>query len=137
MAANSRFAVAIHAATVLACNCDSYITSDLIAQSVNTNPVVVRRIVSALTKAGIVETNCGKSGGSRLAKKPSQITLLDIYQAVEKQGLFALSKRKENRECKVSCCMKDILSRVFNAAEQSVEASFGKMTLADMIKPIK
>lgn len=136
MAANSRFAVAVHAATVLAFNGDSYVTSDLIAESVNTNPVVVRRIVSALAKAGIVESHIGKSGGSRLAKKPSRITLLDIYQAVEKQGLFALNQKPENKKCRVSCHMKEILSRVFNAAEKSVEVSFGKTTLADVMKPI-
>ncbi|MBN8547918.1 MAG: Rrf2 family transcriptional regulator [Deltaproteobacteria bacterium] len=136
MAANSRFAVAVHAATVLAFNGSNYVTSDLIAESVNTNPVVVRRIISALTKAGIVESHLGKSGGSRLAKKPNRITLLDIYQAVEKQGLFALNQKPENKKCRVSCCMKDILSRVFDAAEKSVEVSFANTTLADVLKPI-
>ena len=136
MAANSRFAVAVHAAAVLACYQDSYVTSDQIASSVNTNPVVVRRIISALTKAGIVESHIGKSGGSRLAKKPNRVTLLDIYQAVERQGLFALHQKPENKKCAVSCCMKQILSRVFESAEKSVEASFAKTTLADVIKPI-
>lgn len=136
MAANSRFAVAVHTAAVLAVHKDEYVTSDQIASSVNTNPVVVRRIVSALTKAGIVESHTGKSGGSRLARKPNQISLLEIYQAVEKQGLFALHRRPENKKCAVSCCMKEILSRVFDTAEKSVEASFGRMSLADVVRPI-
>lgn len=137
MAANSRFAVAVHAAAVLACNCNEFVTSDLIASSVNTNPVVVRRIIRALVKAGIVESHLGKSGGARLAKSPRQITLLDIYHAVEKDGLFALNRKPENKRCPVSCCMKDVLPRVLEAAEKSVEASFRKTTLADVVRPVR
>ncbi len=137
MAANSRFAVAVHAAAVLACHCGEYVTSDLIASSVNTNPVVVRRIISALAKAGIVESCLGKSGGSKLAKKPQSITLLDIYHAVEGEGLFAVHRKPENKRCPVSCCMKDVLPRVFEAAEKSVETTFKRTTLADVIKPMK
>jgi Rrf2 family protein len=136
MAANSRFAVAVHIAAVLAVHEKEFVTSDDIACSVNTNPVVVRRILGALTKAGIVESHLGKSGGSRLARRPAQVSLLDIYHAVEGQGLFALNPNPENRKCAVSCHMKQFLSRVFDTAERAVESSFSKMTLADVVNPI-
>lgn len=136
MAANSRFAVALHAAAVMAFNPNELVSSERIASSVNTNPVVVRRIVRDLAKAGIVESQLGKSGGSRLAKKPAKISLLDIYHAVERQGLFALHQRPENKKCKVSCHMKAILCRVFCTAEKSVETTFARTTLADVMRPI-
>lgn len=136
MAANTRFAVAIHAATVLGFSKASFITSDRIAASINTNPVVVRRVISALSKAGIVESQLGKAGGARLARKPQQITLGEIYRAVENKGLFALHERPENKKCAVSCAMKQILARVFAKAEQSVDISLAKTTLADVMKPI-
>lgn len=136
MAANTRFAVAIHAAAVLACNQDRFVTSDFIASSVNTNPVVIRRILSALTRAGLVESQIGKSGGSKLAKRPEKITLLDIYRAVETDGLFAMPDKPENRRCSVSCGMKEILSKVFEESQQSVESKLERTNLARLIKPL-
>jgi Rrf2 family protein len=136
MAANTKLAVAIHAAAVLACKGDEWVTSDLIASSVNTNPVVVRRILCALTKAGIVESHVGKSGGSKLAKCPSRITLADIYAAVMEDGLFAEHGKPENKGCAVSCFMKEALGKLFTKAERGVVQSLKGTTLADLVRPV-
>lgn len=134
MAANSRFAVATHTVAVLAYSEDKFVTSEFIASSVNTNPVVIRRILSALTKAKLCESQTGKLGGSRLARKPQSITLLDIYRAVECDKLFAQHARSENKNCPVSCNIKGVLSRVFQKCEVAVEDSLKSTTVADLIK---
>lgn len=133
MAANSRLAVAIHTAAVLACHEGEFVTSGSIARSVKTNPVVVRRILCALTHAGLVESQLGKGGGSKLARKPADIKLSDIYSAVEDEGLFAVPAKPKNKQCPVSCCMKQFLGKVFGAAENAVRESLADTTLAEIV----
>src|SRR4051812_22482165 len=112
MAANSRFSVAIHVMTALAYR-GSRATSHTLAQSVNTNAVVVRRLLSQLRRAGLVACQSGKSGGCYLARRPEQITLQDVYEAVEAGGPFVIPDKAENKSCQVSCQMKQILGNVF------------------------
>ena len=68
MAANSKFAVAVHALAVIAHHDEQRHTSRAIAGSISTNPVVIRRLLSQLAKAGIVESTHGAKGGFTLAK---------------------------------------------------------------------
>ncbi len=91
MPSSSRFAVALHVVTLLAAGGGRPVPSALVAGSVRTNPVVIRRILRDLARAGIVETRRGSSGGSRLARAPRRVTLLQVYRAVEEEGaLLAL-----------------------------------------------
>jgi len=62
------------------------VKSDEIARGVSTDPVVIRRILQRLGRAKLVEGAPGKTGGTRLARPPARITLLDIYQAMEEKG---------------------------------------------------
>ncbi|HEX8852924.1 MAG TPA: Rrf2 family transcriptional regulator, partial [Pyrinomonadaceae bacterium] len=82
MSANSRFAVAVHALTLLAWAGEEPVKSEYLACSVNTNPVVIRRILCALARAGLVTSQTGASGGSRLARPAAEITLREVYRAV-------------------------------------------------------
>jgi Rrf2 family protein len=136
MAANSRFAVSVHTLAVMAYHRDEWITSETIASSVNTNAVVIRRILQALTQNKLVSTVPGKNGGSRLAKEPSKITLMDIYQAVQPEELFALHSKPKNRQCAVSCNIKELLNSVFGSAEDALKQSLKKTTLEDLIKKV-
>src|SRR5437773_1931483 len=112
MSTNSRFPVAVHVLTALAyCDGES-LSSSRLAASVGTNPVVIRRLLIRLGRAGLVETQVGKSGGVLLAKRPQSITLLDIFRAVEGGSPFALPDKPENKACDVSCAMKKLLSTV-------------------------
>ena len=90
---NSRFAIAVHVLTFLALAGDEPTTSEYIAGSVNTNPVVIRRILSALRQAGLVTAQPGIGGGSSLARPAAEITLADVYRATEERDLFALHPR--------------------------------------------
>ncbi|MBX7143969.1 MAG: Rrf2 family transcriptional regulator [Oligoflexia bacterium] len=136
MAANSRFAVALHAVAMLACCPQGWVTSARIAKSVNTNPVVVRRVLGALCEAGLVECSLGKSGGARLKRRPSKITLLDVYTALGEQTLLALTPNPANKACAVSCLMKGALHSVFEQAEGALQTTLKSITVADLVKPV-
>ena len=91
MGNNSKFTIAVHILTMLANAKDASLKSDYVAKSINTNPVVVRRIWASLAKADLLVSRTGSSGGARLAREASEITLLDIYRAVETGCLFPRS----------------------------------------------
>ena len=94
MNTNSRFAVAIHILTLLAQSHPEPLTSVFMACSVTTHPVVLRRLLGDLRRAGLVESRSGNSGGWRLRRQPEQITLLDCYLAVKENALFGLPSQK-------------------------------------------
>ena len=137
MAPNSRFAVAVHLATSMAWLDGETVPSEALARSVNTNPVVVRRILGRLARARLVAPHPGAAGGYTLARDPAEITLRDVYRAVEGEGLFALHANPEARQCPVSCTIKGLLAGVFQSAEDAVETTLGKTTLADLVTRVR
>lgn len=137
MARNCRFAVAVHVATVLAINSKSPATSDWIASSVNTNPVVVRRILSALNKAGLVKSQRGIAGGSTLARQPDAITLLDIYRAVDDQEIHSTHNQPPNPACPVGAHIVPVLLEILVGAEAAKEGELAKTTVAHVVASIR
>ena len=84
MANNVQFSIAVHILAGLACGCARQgVTSGHLAESVNTSPSFVRRTLAKLSKAGLVETATGKAGACWLARDAKNISLLDIYRAVD------------------------------------------------------
>ncbi|GIN88117.1 putative HTH-type transcriptional regulator YwnA [Heyndrickxia sporothermodurans] len=130
---NSRFAVAIHILSLIATTKDrDQLTSDWIASSVNTNPVVIRRISGMLRKAGILESKPGIAG-SILTKAPSQITLLEVYKAVQPQeDLFSLHE-KPNPECPVGKKIQSTLDDVFHSVQSAMESKLADQSLQDVL----
>ncbi|HEX8176863.1 MAG TPA: Rrf2 family transcriptional regulator [Pyrinomonadaceae bacterium] len=137
MPANSRFAIAVHILTLMARAGDESMKSDEVACSVNTNPVVIRRILCALSKAGLVVSQTGASGGSRLALKPSRITLLEVYRAVDAGDVFALHPQPPNAKCPVGMNIEGALDRILNEVEQGVERVLEKITIEKVLKSIE
>ncbi|MBI3565347.1 MAG: Rrf2 family transcriptional regulator [Elusimicrobia bacterium] len=133
MAANSRFAVAVHALALLAWHEDARHSSREIAGSVATNPVVIRRMLAQLARAGIVTSAHGSKGGFRLARNAKDVSLYDVYRAVEEGGFFALPEKK-NDKCPVACRMKEILDGVFARVESKVTPELRRATLADVVR---
>ena len=83
MQISSRFTIAVHILICIETFKEDYkITSDFLASSVNVNPVVIRRLLQQLKKAGIINVKRG-SGGAYIEKPLDEITLLDVYNAVE------------------------------------------------------
>ncbi len=140
MNTSSRFVVAVHILTALnivqKIKKEGPITSDKLADSVNTNPVVIRRILGQLRKAGLVISQPGAVGGSMLAKSPEEITLLDVYRAVEDGQLFHLHYRTPNQQCPIGGNIQDALKGVFNKAELAMKNELAKVTIAQIAKNI-
>ena len=135
MAANSRFAMATHIMTALAVEQDK-LSSTYLADSLNTNPVVVRRILGELQKAGLLETEAGRRGGARLARQAQSISLYEVYAAVDEGQLFAYNPNDPNRKCALSCKMKSVLSPVFDAAGKALAEKLKKIKLSDLVDEV-
>jgi Rrf2 family protein len=137
MAANSRFAIAVHILTLMAWAKDEPLKSEYVACSVNTNPVVIRRILCALAKAGLVVSQTGAAGGSRLARKPGQITLLDIYRAVDAGASFSLHRQPPNDECPVGMNIESVLGHILAEVDRAVEGALAKTTLEKVLRAVE
>jgi Rrf2 family protein len=129
--------MAVHVLTVLAYKEGDRVTSGFLAASVNTNPVIVRRLLLALQKARLVETRKGADSGSRLSCSPARINLAQVYQAVEESEPFATPSKKPNAACPVGNCIRDTLHAVFASAEQAMIQDLEKTTLADILEQVK
>ncbi|GAB4366078.1 MAG: Rrf2 family transcriptional regulator [Calditrichia bacterium] len=136
MNTSSKFVVASHILVVLATNPERSIPSDFLAFSVNTNPVVIRRIVGRLRKAGLVISAPGPEGGVRLARSAAEITLLDIYQAVEEGELFHPHYTPPNQECPVGANILQCLSGVLHGAEVEMKNVLAAKTLQEITEEV-
>lgn len=137
MSTSSRFAVAVHVLTLMAWADDEPLKSEQVAESVNTNPVVIRRILCELAESKLVVSQTGAMGGSKLARQPEQITLLDIYQAVENRGVFSLHRHPPNRHCPVGVNIGTVLNDVLDEVDSAVERVLANITLKDVVSRLK
>lgn len=137
MRSSCRFAMAVHVLAVLAYKKGGAVTSSFLAQSVNTNPVIIRRLLLTLQKANLVETRKGAGYGSSLKGAPGKIRLSDIYRAVEEEEPFVLPRQKPNENCPVGQCIQKALSQVFTSAEEALERELSRTSLADILGAVK
>jgi len=137
MYTSTRFAVAVHTLAFIAMRCRTSpaITSGMIAKSVNTNPVVIRRILGSLREAHLVDSQPGSGGGWTMARQADVITLREIYRAVEGALLFALHQRPKLR-CDVGRHIVGILYSYFREAEKAMEDKLGRVTVAAVIRQV-
>ncbi|MFT8871777.1 MAG: Rrf2 family transcriptional regulator [Sporolactobacillus sp.] len=129
---NSRVAVAVHSLALLASKPHEDLASDYIAGSVNTNAVVIRRIFGMLRKAGLIRTVAGKPGAV-LAKPPGEMTLLDVYLAVEPQEQIFALHANPNPNCPVGKGISAVLEDAFGGAQQALETKLSAVTIADIL----
>ena len=114
------------------------VTSTLLAQSTGCNPVVIRNILSALKKAGLITVPRGQ-GGAELCRKPEQITLHDIYTALEPKGLSSLIgiHSCDGRACPVAKNIRRVLRRPYHKIEQAITSTMDSITLSSMIQDLE
>jgi DNA-binding IscR family transcriptional regulator len=137
MSISSRFAVGIHILALIEINKDGVSSSEFLAGSVNTNPAVIRKIMGMLKKAGLIEVHPGIAG-AKLAKERSDITLLDVYTAVnvvQDKELFSLHENP-NPECPVGRNIQNTIEPLFSTAQLAMEKVLGSVTLEDVVKDI-
>jgi len=127
---NSRFAVSVHILAYLAFRRGAAVPSAEIAGSFATNPVVIRRLLSALVKARLVSAQKGANGGFALASTPPNISLLDVYRAVEPTPNHGLRTFTPNHKCPVGAKIEFILHGVFFKAQAGMETALARFTLA-------
>lgn len=136
MQISSRFTMAIHIfALVDVFSSETKVTSDFMAGSIGTNPVVVRKLLQQLKAAGLIDVARG-TGGVSVSKSLSSITLLDIYKAVEcipESELFHFHENP-NSMCPVGRNIHAVLDPKLDAAQKAFEASLSTTTLADIEK---
>lgn len=137
MAANSQFAVAIHVLTILAKAGDERVKSDFIAGSVNTNPVVIRRLLSNLQEANLVVSQVGASGGTMLARQPKDIRLSEVYKSLPCGEVFALHPKEPNQDCPVGKNMAAFLCGLQREIDKSIDEKLHQYTLRDVIEKIE
>jgi len=136
MAVSTQFSIAVHMMAGLGYLPSSDITSTQLAASVNTSPSFVRRVLSKLSKAGLVCTKMGKTGSTTLSRDPKDISLLEIYKAVEAPKAFAIHDYPEQKACAVSCAIKTAMDRVLERTQFSMEKSLGEISLAEVISDL-
>ena len=136
MQISSRFTIAVHIFICInAFESDYKITGEFLAGSVNVNPVIIRNILSQLKKAGLVMTARG-TGGTSAAKPPEEISLLDIYQAVEcveGDELFHFHENP-NPQCPVGRNIHNILDKRLKKAQEALEQELASTTIADLMQ---
>ncbi len=133
---SARFALAVHVVTLLAQAGEEAVTSETMAGSVNTNPVVIRRVLGALRAGGLVASHRGAGGGWRLGRDPETIGLDEIYRCTEAGPALALPRRAANPGCPVGRHIRQVLSSTFAEAEAALEARLARETVADLLRRV-
>lgn len=106
------------------------LTSERLAKAMQTNPVVIRRILGGLREAGFVRSEKGHGGGWTIARDMAAITMRDIYNAIGRPNLMAMGNRTEAPGCLVEQAVNAALDSSFREAEALLLNRFGQVTLA-------
>ncbi|AII52095.1 Rrf2 family transcriptional regulator [Hymenobacter sp. APR13] len=135
---NTRFAVATHILAFLAQSSGQPVSSEVLAGSAGTHPVVVRRLMSTLRNAGLVRTQLGAGGGALLARSPESISLLDVYEAMQEPepDLFAVSSTKPNAHCNLGRVMQHTLEDLLGSAEQAMRQALAAVSVAQLMREL-
>jgi DNA-binding IscR family transcriptional regulator len=128
MIQDSRLSGALHVLLHMAEHSES-VTSDVLAKAMQTNPVVVRRMMSGMRELGYVISEKGHGGGWKLNCDLAAITLRDVYDALGRPALLAIGNRSEKPECLVEQAVNATLDSAFLEAETVLLARLGDVTL--------
>ncbi len=131
MKRDSRLSSVLHALLHMAEH-DGPMTSEMLAQCLSTNPVVVRRTMGLLREAGLVASVRGHAGGWRIVADLSKVSLRQLHEALGEPAVFAIGNRSENPQCLVEQAVNAALDDAFEKAEALLLESFAHVTLADL-----
>ena len=134
MKISSRFTVAVHILSLVTIENSTLCTSEWIAESVNTNPVVIRRVMGKLKNAGLIQIRRG-TGGATLQKSLNEISLLDVYRAVEvvEEGELFQFHEKPNPNCPVGANIQSVLELILNRAQEAMERILDEVTMEELV----
>lgn len=130
-----RLSDAVHILAYVDIYHDSDLSSTAIAASVESNPALVRRLMSALRRADLLTTQQG-TAQPRLTREPATISLLDIYRAVEEDGNLLHVDDKTNPQCIVGGNIQETLRGAYSQVQRAAENQMAQISLADLITEI-
>lgn len=139
MQISSRFTIAIHMLVGMEIFRTEYkVTSDFLASSINVNPVIIRKILSQLKNAGLIEVARG-TGGAQAVKPLEQITFYDVYRAVDllEEGELFHFHENPNLNCPVGKNIHRVLDNKLLDIQKAMEHEMKQYTIADVVKEIK
>jgi len=131
---NGRFQISMHIMTLLCTAGNDVLSSDYIAGSVNINPVLIRKELSNLIKHKLVSSKEGKSGGYTLAKPAAQISVADVYHAVQINPVLGKARNTPNPKCPVGKEISKHLNQLNNEVDQMIIKKLGKQSIAAFTK---
>lgn len=141
MHTNTQFAVAVHSLTLMELfpnwGSESCLTSGAIAGSVQTNPVVIRRVMGLLRDHGLVQSQPGPGGGWKAARAASEINLRDVFRTVQEESLFAMPRHDPSAECPVGFWLPSILVSCFSEAEAALLDRLAAVSIADVAASVR
>lgn len=108
------------------------VTSEAMAKMMQTNPVVIRRILAGLREQGFVMSEKGHGGGWQLSCDLNKVTLHDIYIALDAPAILAMGNRSESPNCLVEEAVNTMMNQAFRDAEALLVARFSEVTLAQL-----
>jgi Rrf2 family protein len=139
VSANSRLTIAAHALAWIGHYQrlgHEVATSEQIASSANTNPVVIRRLLGDLRRAGLVESRRGAGAGWSLARELESITLLEVYEAVETGPLFAMHRAAPDQGCVVGHGIQPAMQGIYDGIEGTLRRELSGVTLENVLRDV-
>lgn len=135
---DTRFSVSVQIMMTLAYHSDEMISSESLSKILKTNPTFIRKLVSNMVEAKLIDSFRGKGGGIKIAKAPADISLKDIYLAsTHEKALISLHHKPIIKACPVSCCIDNVLNEIVLGIEQSTKSYLAKKHLSDLMKKVK
>lgn len=134
---NTRFATVVHVLAILADNDGEWLSSDWIANSININPVMVRKELGTLQQRGLVITRKGKEGGSKLQKSSTEISLADIYLLVKNTEVLGKKNLNTNPQCPIGKQINKALDGLFAKTDELMLAYLQSITLEKFVKQFR
>lgn len=133
MKKNSRASVALHALAHLVKR-QAPITSEELGECLQTNPVVIRRVLGSLKKKGIVDSGKGHGGGWVIAKQPKQINFRDVFEALDEKLVPEAPELDRNEQCLIMKTLAVVMSDFLSDAEILLNDKLKKISIYDIVK---
>ena len=126
----SSLSTSLHIMTVLAMFSEEWISSRILAESININPVLVREELRVLKNAGLIQSKEGKNGGVKLIKSADQILLSDIFKAIKKEDhIFTLRTNSPDKTCKVGKKINTNLKSLYQEIDEAICTKLNEVSL--------
>ncbi|WP_425145720.1 Rrf2 family transcriptional regulator [Deinococcus sp.] len=127
---NSQYSIAVHILSLLN-GFPGPMSSEVVADSVGVNPVVIRQVTGLLRRGGLLATQRGVMG-ARLTRPADQISLLDVYRAVDAPQSVLKLHQRPSPACPVGARIQGVLDDVFGQAQAALEARLAQVRLSDI-----